>query len=54
MSLPVILRPQAQEDIQPAHDYLERLRAGLGRQFAAWVREVLERIEALPELYGVV
>jgi hypothetical protein len=28
--------------------------AGLGRKFLARLREVLERIEALPELYGLV
>jgi plasmid stabilization system protein ParE len=54
MSLPVILRPEAQADIQAARDDLERARAGLGQQFAARLREVLERIEAMPEMYGTV
>ncbi len=54
MSLPVILRAEAQADIQTAHDDLERTRTGLGRPFAARVRETLERIEAMPELYGLV
>jgi plasmid stabilization system protein ParE len=54
MNLPVILRPEAEIDVQAACLDLERARAGLGRRFAARVREVLERIEAMPELYGVV
>ena len=54
MSLPVILRPEAEADVQVARDQLEAVRPGLGQQFAARLREVLERVEALPELYGVV
>src|SRR5436309_1914202 len=52
MSLPVIIRPAADADIQAAHAYLEQVRTGLGDRFVARVREVLERIEAMPELYG--
>ncbi len=54
MSLPVVLRPAADADIQTAHDALERGRAGFGARFVARVRQVLERIEAAPEMYGVV
>jgi hypothetical protein len=54
VSRPVILRPEAEADIQATRDELERARTGLGRQYAARVREVLERVEAMPELYGVV
>jgi plasmid stabilization system protein ParE len=53
MTLPVILRPEAAADMQATHQALEQSQAGLGRQFAARVREVLERIEAMPEMYGV-
>jgi len=54
MSLPVILRPEAEADIQAIRDDLEQSRVGLGQQFAARLREVLEHIEAMPELYGLV
>jgi plasmid stabilization system protein ParE len=54
MSLPVILRPEAEADIQETFADLEQSQPGLGRQFAARVREVLERIESMPGLYGVV
>ncbi len=54
MSLPLILRPEAEADVQAVHQQLEQVQLGLGRQFAARLREVLERVEAMPELYGVV
>jgi toxin ParE1/3/4 len=54
MSLPVILRPAADADIHRTHDELEQAQVGLGDRFVAGVREVLERSEAMPELYGLV
>ncbi len=52
MSLPVILRPEAEVDIQAARDQLAAVRVGLGNQVLARVREVLARIEKMPELHG--
>jgi toxin ParE1/3/4 len=54
VSLPVILRHQAEVDIQEARDQLEVIRGGLGSQVLARIREVLARIETMPELYGKV
>ena len=54
MSLPVILRHEAELDIQEARDQLEPIRVGLGNQVLARVREVLARIEEMPELHGKV
>jgi plasmid stabilization system protein ParE len=54
VSLPVILRPEAEADVQMAHDDLEQVRVGLGVRFVARVRELLARIESQPEMYGVV
>ena len=54
MSLPVILRHEAEVDIQEARDQLEAIRIGLGSQVLARVREVLARIEKMPELHGKV
>ena len=54
MSLPVILRHEAEVDVQEARDQLSAVRAGLGTQVLARVREVLTRIEKMPELYGKV
>lgn len=33
MRLPVILRPEAEEDIEGAFEYLEEVRVGLGQRF---------------------
>ena len=54
MSLPVILRHEAEVDIQGARDELEAVRVGLGNQVLARVREVHARIEKMPELHGKV
>ena len=54
MSLPVILRPAAEVDVQGARDQLEAVRVGLGTQVLARVRDVLARIEKMPELHGKV
>ena len=54
MTVPVILRPDAQGDVRDVHDSLEQIRSGLGRQFVERVREILERLERFPRMYGVV
>jgi toxin ParE1/3/4 len=54
MTLPVILRPAADADIQAIYDEFERSLTGSGARFVARVREVLERIESMPEMYGLV
>ena len=54
MNLPVVLRPEASRDAEEARDYLESRQAGLGQAFLDRLNDVLGRIGALPELYGVV
>ena len=54
MSLPVILRHEAEVDVQEARDQLEAVRVGLGTQVLGRLREVLARIEKMPELHGKV
>ncbi len=54
MSLPLIVRPAAETDIQQAYDWLEEAQAGLGDRFAERLQEAFHRIEAMPELYGFV
>ena len=53
MTLPVTLRPEAASDVRDAFVDLEATRVGLGVRFKAQLAEVLERLEATPELYGV-
>jgi toxin ParE1/3/4 len=54
VSRPVILRDEAEDDVRSIHGQLEQVRPGHGQVFANQLRRLLERIEALPELYGVV
>ncbi|HLN32367.1 MAG TPA: type II toxin-antitoxin system RelE/ParE family toxin [Gemmataceae bacterium] len=54
MKIPVILRPEAETDIQEIYDALEQAGTGIGRRFIARLRDTLERIEAMPEIYAVI
>ncbi len=54
MSLPVVLRREAIRDVEEARDYLEAQRSGLGQAFLDRLHDVLVRIGAMPEIYGVV
>jgi toxin ParE1/3/4 len=54
MSLPIVLRPEAQADLLAARDWYNRHRADLGQEFAEAVEQLLARIEILPELYPAV
>lgn len=54
MSLPVVLRPLANADVQQIHAELEAQASGLGDKFLDRLQEVLDRIEAMPELYAEV
>ncbi|HEY3394276.1 MAG TPA: type II toxin-antitoxin system RelE/ParE family toxin [Lacipirellulaceae bacterium] len=54
MTLPVILRPEAEADVREIYQYLDEVRIGLGEQFSSRLREVLQQIESMPEIFGVV
>jgi len=54
MSLPVVLRPEAQADLLSARDWYEQQQPGLGDGFTDVVEEMIDRIAAMPELYAVV
>ncbi len=53
MSLPVIVRPEAQADLLAARRWYEEQRSGLGEAFVDCVEEVLARIAQMPEFYEV-
>jgi plasmid stabilization system protein ParE len=53
VSTPVIFRPAALADIERIYDELDQVRGGLGEQFEARLRNVLELIEVQPRLYGI-
>ena len=54
MSLPVVLRDEAQAEFDEAFDYYEGQQAGLGVDFATRVQQVFDRISANPLVHAVV
>jgi toxin ParE1/3/4 len=53
VSLPVVVRREATRDAEEARDHLEAQRAGLGQAFLDRLKEVLGRIGAMPQMYGL-
>jgi len=51
MSLPIVLRPEAQADLIATSDWYDGQRPGLAEEFADAVETMFVRIEAMPELY---
>jgi plasmid stabilization system protein ParE len=54
MTLPIRVRALAEDDVQRARDFYEERSSGLGARFMERLREALERIQFMPESYGVV
>jgi plasmid stabilization system protein ParE len=54
MSLPVVLRAEAQAKFDEAFNWYESRRVGIGLSFAAEVQAVLDRIASNPQMHGVV
>jgi toxin ParE1/3/4 len=51
MSLPVVLRAEAEAEFDEAFDFYDGRRAGLGAEFTAEVQKVLDRIAANPLIH---
>ena len=54
VSLPLILRPEATQDLQDARDWYEQRQAGLGTTFATRAATALDGVERFPELSAVI
>ena len=54
MSLPVVLRDEAQAEFDDAFDYYEGQQPGLGVDFMVRVQQVFDRISANPRMHRVV
>ena len=52
MSYPLIVRPEAEEDLAEGRQWYEGQRAGLGAEFLTAVDDVFDRIREAPELYA--
>ncbi len=51
MSLPLIVRPRAEWDLEDARDWYEGQKSGLGLDFKAAVDDAFVRIGDFPEMY---
>lgn len=49
MNLPLVYRPEVQNEIDVAHAWYEERRAGLGKELLAELRVLLDRIQQNPE-----
>ncbi|MFL5328865.1 MAG: type II toxin-antitoxin system RelE/ParE family toxin [Gemmataceae bacterium] len=54
MSLPIVLRDEAQAEFDEAFDWYDEQRAGLGIEFVAEVQKVFDRIAVNPLVHRVV
>ena len=54
MSLPVVLRDEAQAEFDEAFDYQEGQQAGPGVDFVARIQQVFDQISANPLMHAVV
>ncbi|CAN5777748.1 type II toxin-antitoxin system RelE/ParE family toxin [soil metagenome] len=52
MNLPLIVNPEAEADLEEARAWYEAQRPGLGDELLDSVREMLDRIQKSPRLYG--
>jgi toxin ParE1/3/4 len=48
---PLIIRPEAEEDMAEGRDWYERHQQGLGTEFLTAIEEVFDRIRDTPKLY---
>ncbi len=54
MSLTVVFRPAAEQELRDAHAWYEERHSGLGEAFPTEVDNAVERIRENPELYAEV
>lgn len=54
MTLPLVVEPEAEDDIQEIRRWYERQRPGLGGEFLSCVEAFLAQIQRMPELFPVV
>jgi toxin ParE1/3/4 len=54
MSLPIVFRFEASRDTEEAWDFYESKQAGLGQTFLNRLRETIESISTIPEMYAIV
>lgn len=53
MALPLIINPEAEDDLAKAYRWYEDRRPGLGREFLECLEEIFDRIRRTPEIHEV-
>jgi len=53
MSLRLMVRAEAEQDLAEARDWYDRQQAGLGGEFLTGVEEMFDRLRDSPQLYAV-
>jgi plasmid stabilization system protein ParE len=54
MSLPIVLRAEAEHDVRDATDWYDSQRRGLSDGFLAELEHLLKQLSKMPEMYPVV
>ena len=54
MNLKLLIRPEAEADIEEAYRWYEKQRGGLGADFLLCLEDGLARIQRNPEMYPIV
>jgi toxin ParE1/3/4 len=53
MSLPIVLRPEVEQDLRFARDWYEARREGLGDEFSTQVSQMFNTLGKMPEMFAV-
>ena len=53
MSFPLVIEPEAEDDLANAYHWYEDQCPGLGREFLECVKEVFDRIRRTPEVHAL-
>jgi toxin ParE1/3/4 len=53
MAFPLVIEPEAEDDLTKAYRWYERQTPGLGRKFLECVEEVFDRIRRTPEVHAL-
>ena len=54
MAFPLIIEPEAEDDLANAYDWYEEQRPGLGIDFLNCIEDVFRRLRVTPEMHAVV
>jgi plasmid stabilization system protein ParE len=53
MSMPIVLRPEVEQDLRSARDWYDVRRDGLGDEFSMQVSQMFDTIGKMPEMFAV-